>query len=70
MSTPVIAGPFDTEILRKKILDIKARDEDVQLTYDLRRLSNKLLLGEKVDMIDRFVAGAAISHLLALVEAS
>ena len=69
MPAPVINGDFTTTIIRDRIIDVKAEGEDLQFTFDLRSLSNKLLANKPVDGVDKAVAGAAISHLLGMLKA-
>lgn len=69
MPKPVINGDFTSEIINKRIIDVKVAGEDLQFTFNLDSLANKLLANRPVDGVDKAVAGAAIRHLLALLKA-
>ena len=67
MTAPILTDSFTTE-LKDKAIHIKSDDGTVEMMFNLRSLSNKLLLGEKVDKVDMAVAGAAISHLIGMTK--
>jgi hypothetical protein len=70
MPKPVINGNFTSTIINKRVIDVKVEGEDLQFTFDLRSLSNKLLANKPIDGVDKAVAGAAISHLLGILKAT
>lgn len=50
------------------VLEVKDENGDMLLMHDLRSLSNRFLNGERIDAGDKAAAGAAISHLVALLK--
>ena len=70
MSQAVFGDDFTSEMLPgNKAMKISRTDGTVDVTVNLRSLSDKLLSGSrKVDRVDLAVAGAAISHLLATMK--
>lgn len=68
MPRPVINGDFTITIINNRIIDVKVDSEDLQFTFRLDRLANKLLDNKPVDGVDKAVAGAAIRHLLGLLK--
>lgn len=65
----VFGNDFSSEMLPgNKAIQVTTTDGATQVTMNLRNLSNRLMNGEKTDRVDLAVAGAAISHLLAIAK--
>ena len=70
MPKPVINGNFTSSIINNgRAIDVRVEDEDLQFTFNLANLADKLLANKPVDGVDKAVAGAAIRHLLGILKA-
>lgn len=65
----VFGDDFSSELLKgSKAIQVTTGDGATQVTMNLRNLAKRLMNGEKTDRVDLAVAGAAISHLLAIAK--